>query len=246
MRYCIANWKMNFNIMQSTNFIVDLMKKDLQNNKTTIILSPSFTSLSDVKKSLEKTRIELAAQNINANLSGAHTGEISVSMLKELECDWVIIGHSERRQYYNEEDVILNDKLNTALKSGLNPILCVGESLDQRKNNETFSVLKHQLDIVFNNINIEKNKILLAYEPVWAIGSGLAATTDIISEVAGYLKEYLMQNFSLNIPILYGGSVSKENSLSIIEIEAIDGFLIGGASLDVNEFYSIYLNMIER
>ena len=246
MRYCIANWKMNFNIMQSTNFIVDLMKKDLQNNKTTIILSPSFTSLSDVKKSLEKTRIELAAQNINANLSGAHTGEISVSMLKELECDWVILGHSERRQYYNEEDVILNDKLNTALKSGLNPILCVGESLDQRKNNETFSVLKHQLDIVFNNINIEKNKILLAYEPVWAIGSGLAATTDIISEVAGYLKEYLMQNFSLNIPILYGGSVSKENSLSIIEIEAIDGFLIGGASLDVNEFYSIYLNMIER
>ena len=246
MRYCIANWKMNFNITQSINFIAELIKKDLQNNKTTIILSPSFTSFPDVKKSLEGSRIQLGGQNVNAHLSGAHTGEISVSMLKELECDWVILGHSERRQYYNEEDVILNDKLNTVLTNGLNPIFCIGESFDQRKNNETFSILKHQLDTALNNIEIGNNKILLAYEPVWAIGTGLAATTDIISEVINYLKEYLMQNFSLNIPILYGGSVSKENSSAIIDIKGVDGFLIGSSSLDINEFYDIYLNIIER
>ena len=167
-------------------------------------------------------------------------------MLKEFECDWVILGHSERRQYFNEEDVILNDKLNTVLTNGLNPILCIGESFDQRKNNETFSALKHQLDIALNNLEIGNNKILLAYEPVWAIGTGLAATTDIISEVINYLKEYLMQNFSLNIPILYGGSVTAENSSDIMALKGVDGFLIGSSSLNVNEFYDIYLNMIER
>ena len=246
MKYCVANWKMNLNIAESIDFIENLSKKNLQNKTTTIILSPSFTSLNDVSKSLKKTRIELGAQNVNSNTHGSYTGEISVAMLKEFECDWVILGHSERRQYYNEEDVILNDKLNTVLTNGLNPILCIGESFDQRKNNETFPILKHQLDIALNNLEIGNNKILLAYEPVWAIGTGLAATTDIISEVINYLKEYLMQNFSLNIPILYGGSVSKENSSAIIDIKGVDGFLIGSSSLDVTEFYNIYLNMIER
>ena len=246
MRYCVANWKMNLNIKESVDFATNLAKKDLQNKKTTIILSPSFTSLPDVKKSLIETDIELSAQNVSHHLSGAYTGEISISMIKELECDWVILGHSERRQFYGEEDVIINDKLSTVIKNGLNPILCIGESLNERKIGETFSILKHQLDIALSNIDIEKGKMLIAYEPVWAIGSGIPATVEIISEVAKYLKEYLMQSFSLNIPILYGGSVSEENSLSIIDINGIDGFLIGGASLDINKFYSIYLNMIER
>ena len=137
MRYCVANWKMNLNITESVNFIENFSKKNLQNNGTTIILSPSFTSLSDVSKSLKKTKIELGAQNVNSNIHGPYTGEISVSMLKEFECDWVILGHSERRQYYHEEDIIINDKLNTVIKNGLNPILCIGESLNQRNKNET-------------------------------------------------------------------------------------------------------------
>ncbi len=246
MKYCIANWKMNFDIEKSVNFASSLLKKDLHNTETTIILSPSFTSLVDVKNALDGSVIQLAGQNMNSHLSGAHTGEVSGSMLKEVECDWVILGHSERRQYYYEEDVILNDKLNTAIESGLNPILCVGESLNHRKNNETFSVLEHQLDIALNHLSINDRKILIAYEPVWAIGTGLAATVDIIAEVSEHIKEYLMQKFSLNIPILYGGSVSEENSASIIAVNNVDGFLIGGASLDVNEFYSIYSSMIER
>jgi len=246
MKYCVANWKMNFNIEQSVNFCSILLKKDLHNTETTIILSPSFTSLVDVKNILNGSAVQLAGQNMNSHLSGAYTGEVSASMLREIECDWVILGHSERRQYYYEEDVILNDKLNTAIESGLNPILCIGESISDRNSNETFSVLEHQLNIALDGLPINNSKILIAYEPVWAIGTGLAATIDIIDEVSEHIKEYLMQKFSLNIPILYGGSVSKENSESIIAINNIDGFLIGSASLDVNEFYNIYSNMIER
>ena len=244
--YCIANWKMNLNISESIKFVDELKKNNLQYPKTKIILCPSYLSLKDVGERTFEDPIELGSQNVHQSNKGSFTGEISVDMLKEIECKWVILGHSERRQHFNEEDVILNDKLNTVLTNGLNPILCIGESFDQRKNNETFSVLKQQLDIALNNLEIGNNKILLAYEPVWAIGTGLAATTDIISEVINYLKEYLMQNFSLNIPILYGGSVSKENSSAIIDIKGVDGFLIGTSSLDVNEFYDIYLNMIKR
>ena len=246
MRYCIANWKMNLNISKSIGFVDKILKKDLQNSDNKIILCPSFTSIHEVGKSLKNTSIDLGAQNVHSKLAGSYTGEISVNMLTEIECGWVILGHSERRQHFNEEDVILNDKLNAVLKSGLNPILCIGESLEQRNKKETFSVLKHQLDIALDNLNIEDNVILLAYEPVWAIGTGLSASEEIISETVEFLKEYLMQNLSLNIPILYGGSVTTQNSSAIISLSCVDGFLIGTSSLDVNKFYSIYLNMIER
>ena len=182
----------------------------------------------------------IGAQNVHHCIKGPYTGEVSVDMLKEIECEWVILGHSERRQYFNEEDVILNDKLNTVIKSGLNPVFCIGENLEQRNNNETFSVLKHQLDIALNNINIKNIEMLIAYEPIWAIGTGVPATLDMIKETVDWIKEYLLQNLSINIPILYGGSVSKSNCADIIQLDNINGFLIGGASLDVSEFYNIY------
>ena len=245
MRYCVANWKMNFNIHDSMNFVEGLCKNNLQNSNISIILCPPFTSIRDLKGKVSETPIQVGAQNVHQEIKGSFTGEVSASMLKEIECDWVILGHSERRQYFNEEDVILNDKLNTVFANGLNPILCIGETLDHKKNNITFDVLSKQLELSLKNIKINQN-MLIAYEPIWAIGTGLAATTDIIDNVTEFIKEYLMREFSLNIPILYGGSVSEKNSLPIIDINGIDGFLIGGASLDINEFYSIYLNMIER
>ena len=167
-------------------------------------------------------------------------------MLKEIECEWVILGHSERRQYFNEEDVILNDKLNTVLRSGLNPVLCIGENLDDRNKNETFTVLKRQLDIALNNLNIKNKEIVIAYEPVWAIGTGVPATLDVIEKTVDWIKEYLLQKLSINIPILYGGSVSKSNCDDIIQLDNINGFLIGTSSLDVSEFYNIYSIMNER
>ena len=244
--YCIANWKMNFSISDTIRFIDSLVKNNLQKSKTKIILCPSFISIKDAKDKMFGFAIEVGAQNVHHSIQGSYTGEVSVKMLKEIECEWVILGHSERRQYFNEEDVIINDKLNTVLKSGLNPVLCIGESFDQRNNNETFEVLKHQLDISLNNINIVNKEIVIAYEPVWAIGTGVSATTELIKETVDWIDKYLLQNFSVNIPILYGGSVSLSNCSDIIELDNISGFLIGTSSLDVSEFYSIYSIMNER
>tara|TARA_B110000263_G_scaffold210109_1_gene192504 strand:- start:315 stop:1058 length:744 start_codon:yes stop_codon:yes gene_type:complete len=244
--YCVANWKMNFNTLDAIKFIDDLIKNNLQNSKTKIILCPSFVSLKEVREKILDHMIELGAQNIHHSDKGAFTGEISANMLKEIECEWVILGHSERRQYFNEEDIILNDKLNIAIKSGLKPILCIGENRDQRNNNETFAILKRQLDMALNKINVLDKEILIAYEPVWAIGAGTPATVATIKETVDWVKEYLLQKLSINIPILYGGSVSKTNCAEIVQLDNVDGFLIGTSSLDVSEFYNIYSIMNER
>ena len=237
---------MNFNTSNTINFIDNFLKNNLQNKKTKIILCPPFTSLKDVKNKISGNFIELGAQNVHHDVNGAYTGEISVNMLNEIECEWVILGHSERRQYFNEEDVILNDKLNIVVQSGLKPIFCIGETLDERNNNETFSILENQLDIGLNNIDLEKTELVIAYEPVWAIGTGVSAKIELVNEVVNWMKKYLLQKFSFNIPILYGGSVSSSNCSEIIGLENISGFLIGTSSLDVNEFYSIYSIMNER
>ena len=244
--YCVANWKMNFNTLDAIKFIDDLIKNNLQNSKTKIILCPSFVSLKEVREKILDHMIELGAQNIHHSDKGAFTGEISANMLKEIECKWVILGHSERRQYFNEEDIILNDKLNIAIKSGLKPILCIGENRDQRNNNETFAILKRQLDMALNKINVVDKEILIAYEPVWAIGAGTPATVATIKETVDWVKEYLLQKLSINMPILYGGSVSKTNCAEIVQLDNVDGFLIGTSSLDVSEFYNIYSIMNER
>ena len=244
--YCVANWKMNFNTLDAIKFIDDLIKNNLQNSKTKIILCPSFVSLKEVREKISHHMIELGAQNIHHSDKGAFTGEISANMLKEIECKWVILGHSERRQYFNEEDIILNDKLNIAIKSGLKPILCIGENSDQRNNNETFSILKRQLDIALNKINVVDKEMLIAYEPVWAIGAGTPATIATIKDTVDWVKEYLLQKLSINMPILYGGSVSKTNCAKIVQLDNVDGFLIGTSSLDVSEFYNIYSIMNER
>ena len=160
-------------------------------------------------------------------------------MLKEIECEWVILGHSERRQYFLEEDVIINDKINTVIENDLKPILCIGENQSQRNNHETFSVLKSQLSKALSGVrNI--NKILVAYEPIWAIGTGMSASCEQIDEVANWINEFLLQEFSIKVPILYGGSVTSSNCGSMIDLEYISGFLIGTSSLDVNEFANIF------
>ena len=246
MKYCIANWKMNLTISKSKIFLEELQKKNLQNTKTKIILCPSFTSLNEMNNNLLSNNIELGAQNVHQELKGAFTGEISINMLKEIECEWVILGHSERRQNFNEEDVIINDKLNAVIQNGLSPILCIGENQLQRDKNETFSVLKSQLSTALYNINIKNTDLLIAYEPIWAIGTGINATSKQIDEVINWIAEFLLQEFSIKVPILYGGSVTSSNCSGMIDLEKVSGFLIGTSSLDVNEFYSIYSIINER
>jgi len=245
MNYCIANWKMNKTIKESIYFIEEFKKKDLQNLKSKIILCPSFTSLKILEKHVSGIEVELGAQNVHQNIKGAFTGEISVEMLKEIECEWVILGHSERRQYFLEEDVIINDKMNTVIENDLKPILCIGENESQRNNNETFEILKSQLTTALSNISLS-SKILIAYEPVWAIGTGLSASCNQIDEVVNWISQFLLQEFSLKVPILYGGSVSTVNCESILSLENVSGFLIGTSSLDVSEFSRICSIVNER
>ena len=246
MKYRIANWKMNFEASRALKFIEELKEKDLHFSKNKIILCPSFTSLSEVNNIVSSVDIELGAQNVHHRSSGSFTGDISASMLIELECEWVILGHSERRQFYPEEDIFIKDKVETAIESGLKPILCIGEDLTQRNNNETIDFLKHQIDTALSAININNSDLIVAYEPIWAIGTGKSASIEIIDEVTMFIDEYLLQKFSVNIPILYGGSVTSANAKEIIDINNVDGFLIGSASLDVKEFYQIYTIMNER
>ncbi len=245
MNYCIANWKMNKTISESYEFIEQLKKKNLQSRKSKIILCPSFVSLKAVNDELRDTEIQVGAQNVHQKINGAYTGEISVSMLKEIECEWVILGHSERRQYFLEEDVIINDKINTVIENDLKPILCVGENQSQRNNHETFSVLKSQLSKALSGLS-NINQILVAYEPIWAIGTGMSASCEQIDEVANWINEFLLQEFSIKVPILYGGSVTSSNCGSMIDLESISGFLIGTSSLDVNEFANIFSIVNER
>ena len=167
--------------------------------------------------------------------NGAFTGQVSSDMILDAGCEYVILGHSERRQYFLEEDVIINDKMNTVIENDLKPILCIGENESQRNKNETFNVLKSQLTTALSNVSLT-SKILIAYEPVWAIGTGLSASFDQINEVVKWISQFLMQEFSLKVPILYGGSVSVVNCESIISLENVSGFLIGTSALDVNEF----------
>jgi len=245
MNYCIANWKMNKSIKESCDFLRELKKKNLESIKSEFILCPSFVSLKAVKDELEDSAIQLGAQNVHQEKNGAYTGEISIAMLREIECEWVILGHSERRQYFLEEDIILNDKINTVIKNDLKPILCIGENQSQRNNHETFSVLKSQLRGALSGINNDA-EVLVAYEPIWAIGTGLSASFEQIDEVANWINEFLLQEFSIKVPILYGGSVTASNCGSMIDLENISGFLIGTSSLDVNEFSSICSIVNER
>ena len=243
IRYCVANWKMNFNCSETKLFLENWEKKDLINKEVKTIFCPSFTELNTTAKLLQNSNSELGAQNVYYESNGAYTGEISCRMLKELGCQWVIIGHSERRSIFGETDEMVCNKLDKLTSENMYPIVCIGETKVERENGKTEEVLSRQLSVAFENQkgkNIEN--IIVAYEPVWAIGTGITATIDMISEAHQCIRNIFNTNgFNGNeISILYGGSVTNENAAELSGITDVDGFLVGGASLDVNKFYAIY------
>ena len=242
-RFCVANWKMNFNSSDTKSFLENWGKKDLKNEKVKTIICPSFTELNTTAELLQNSDSELGAQNVYYLSNGAYTGEISCRMLKDLGCNWVIIGHSERRAIFGETDEMVCHKLDKLTSENMYPIVCIGESKDERENGKTEEVLSRQLLVAFENQkgkNIEHT--VIAYEPVWAIGTGITATIDMISEAHQCIRNIFNTNgFNGNdISILYGGSVTNENAAELSEITDVDGFLVGGASLDVDKFYAIY------
>ncbi len=242
-RFCVANWKMNFNSSDTKSFLENWEKKDLNNKEVKTIFCPSFTELNTTAELLHHSDSELGAQNVYYESNGAYTGEISCRMLKDLGCNWVIIGHSERRAIFGETDEMVCHKLNKLTSENMYPIVCIGETKDERENGKTEEVLSRQLLVAFENQkgkNIEHT--VIAYEPVWAIGTGITATIDMISEAHQCIRNIFNTNgFNGNeISILYGGSVTNENAAELSGITDVDGFLVGGASLDVNKFYAIY------
>ena len=220
----------------------NIPKDDLTDIK--VLVCPEFINLHKVTLMADNTPILVGAQNCYSELKGAYTGEISPSMLKAVGCQYCIVGHSERRSIFKEKDNFINAKIKLLLKTDITPILCVGETLEQRQSGNTFQILKEQLDGSLNGFeNNDISKIVIAYEPVWAIGTGIAATTKEIEETHNWLREYFTTNHgesvSDQIYLLYGGSLTDKNAEETFAISNVNGGLIGGASLVAEKFVSI-------
>ena len=237
-----GNWKMHKTIAEAVAFVKDLLPL-IKDAKTKVYLAVPFTCLASVAEAAG-TAIAVGAQNIYEADQGAFTGEISVKMVKEAGARFVILGHSERRQLFHETDEMINKKVHRAYSENLQPLLCVGETTQERKQGHTVEVLKRQLTVALQEISPEQAEtLLIAYEPVWAIGTKDAATPDIIDEAHGecraVLKSLFGEKIAEQIPIIYGGSVNAENGKSLIDEAEIDGVLVGGASLSVKTFSQI-------
>jgi triosephosphate isomerase len=240
-----GNWKMNNDLQQSISLVKEI--KNLLTNKNIncdIVICPPFTSLNEVKNLIEGSIIKLGAQNMFYEDSGAFTGEISAPMLKSVGCEYVILGHSERRTIFGEKDEMINKKVRKALSHQLKPILCVGETLEEREKDITEKVVKRQIEKGLIDITPDEIlNVIIAYEPVWAIGTGKTATPQQAQEVHQFIRKLLTSMYSKDfaqlIPIQYGGSVKPENAKELLSQNDIDGALVGGACLKADSFIGI-------
>ncbi len=240
-----GNWKMNNDLNESKDLIAKLLT-GLKNLNTTcdVVICPPFTSLSETSAMIKGSKIKLGAQNLHQEKNGAFTGEISAQMLIGSGCEFVIIGHSERRVIFGETDELINKKINQAIKNNLKPIFCVGELLKQREKNITEQVIETQILEGLKGFSQEVlNDLIIAYEPVWAIGTGKTATPQQAEEVHVFIRKLIKDKFSADfaekLRILYGGSVKPDNSKDLLSQKNIDGALVGGACLDADSFLKI-------
>ena len=239
----IGNWKMNNDKKETENLLLNLKNKTWD-KELEVKVSPSFVNLEYAQKILKNSSVEVVAQNMHYEEKGAFTGEISYKMLKSINVNSVIIGHSERRTLFYENDDTIKRKIKTALDNEMKVIFCFGESLEDRKEKRHIKIISKQLDVITNDLKINQwNQIILAYEPVWAIGTGLNATPEQAQEIHKHVREEIATTFNKNLAdsvrILYGGSLKPNNSKEIFFQPDIDGGLIGGASLIFEDFYSI-------
>lgn len=241
-----GNWKLNYDKEQSKNVIKEL-KKAIKNNtlvNTRVIVAPTFVNLSSAVKAAKKSKIEVVAQNMHQAANGAFTGEVSADMLKAIGVETVILGHSERRTYFNETDAALAEKVNTVLEKGMEAIFCFGELLEDRKSDNHFAVVESQLKNGLFHLEAKDWKhIILAYEPVWAIGTGETASPEQAQEMHAFIRNIIEKQYTKEVAdavsILYGGSVKPSNAEEIFSKPDVDGGLIGGAALNVADFTGI-------
>ena len=238
-----GNWKMNNDVAQSVD-LINALKSLVTSAKSTVIVCPPFTSLSTAQQLIANTNIKLGAQDVSLYDSGAYTGEISVAMLKSVGCSYVIVGHSERRQYHHETNEVINQKAKKVLAGGLIPIICIGETLEEREKNITNHVLTTQVKGVLSGLpaaDVEKS--IVAYEPVWAIGTGKTASKEQAEDAHKLIRNVIGQLYSATVAekviIQYGGSVKADNAKELLSQPNIDGALVGGACLKADSFAAI-------
>ena len=240
-----ANWKMNMTPSETAAFLDPFLKTFPEATSVDIVIAPPFVSLAKASETITSNpAVALSAQNMSHEASGAFTGETSAAMLKEVGCDYVILGHSERRSLYGEDDMVINKKVHATLAAGLKPILCIGESLEERDGGHLEFVLSQQLEGSLAGISAgQMAEIVIAYEPVWAIGTGRTASPEQAQETQAFVRSVLATLFGSDVAgatrIQYGGSVKPGNAAELIGQPDIDGFLVGGASLDPTSFAEI-------
>jgi len=239
-----ANWKMNKTVDESIRFAQQLVAEFAGFTEREIVIAPPFTALYPVAQVLKESPIHLSAQNMHWNEKGAYTGEISPGMLVDIGCEYVIIGHSERRTLFGENDDDINRKISTALTFDVIPIFCIGETLDERIAHRTFDIVNKQIKEGLNNIPSDDiRRIVIAYEPVWAIGTGKTASVEQAEEVHRHIRDLIVNSFGEdtggNVRIIYGGSANQDNIAGLMAQPNINGALVGGASLDVGSFCNI-------
>lgn len=241
-----GNWKMNTSIEEGVKLVGEIGETLIKiNHDAVVIVAPPFTHLSAVSDKIKDTgaKIALAAQNCAENESGAYTGEVSAKMLAELSCEYVILGHSERREYYGETSATLQNKIVKVLENGMCPVFCVGERLEEREAGRHFDIVSSQIkEVLFNLDEKDFMKVVIAYEPVWAIGTGKTASADQAEEMHAYIRGVIAEKFpsaAADTSILYGGSCKPSNAGEIFSKENVDGGLIGGASLKAADFVDI-------
>ncbi len=250
-KFLIAgNWKMNLNSAEGATLADEIRGLVGQQTLVSVAICPAFTSLEAVAAGVGDSNVALGAQNMHPEASGAFTGEVSAEMLRHLFCSYVILGHSERREYFEESDAFINKKVLAALKANLKPILCVGETLEQREADKTLEVIKTQIEGGLAEVGPESaEQLVIAYEPVWAIGTGKTATPEMAEEVHAEIRCLVAglvgAEAANKVRILYGGSMKPENAAELLAQKNIDGGLIGGASLKASSFAAIVESGIE-
>ena len=238
-----GNWKMNYTTLEAENFINEI-KYRINTTEVDVVLCPNFVSLETVSNLIENTNIKLGAQNVHVEDKGAYTGETSADMLLSVNVEYCIVGHSERRSLFNETNEVINKKAIKLLEKDITPIICVGETLEEREAGKEFEVVETQVIECLKDIPEDKVKrnIVIAYEPIWAIGTGKTATSEQAEQMCKFIRNVIAkmykENVALNVRIQYGGSVKPSNASEILNMENIDGALVGGASL-TNDFVSI-------
>ena len=240
----IGNWKMNMDYVEAIHLVQQLgvLVRGQTLDHTEVAVAPPFVDLRSVTSVIEADRLPVvvAAQHVHSADAGAFTGEISVAMLKRLGVKYVLVGHSERRSLFGMTDAVVSDTAAAVIQGGMTAVICCGETFEERELDRTTEVLQHQLQIAFSKINTKNcDRVVIAYEPVWAIGSGTAATTEDISLACKAIDSAIPSSWPTKPRILYGGSVNSENCGSIVENSPVDGFLVGGASLKADDFSAI-------